>query len=74
MGTNTGINPGTNTGITMGINTGTTTEGGKQCIFPFTYYDEEHMDCLLGSVGKSWCPTSANKDADGYFTEWDYCL
>ena len=47
------------------------TKSGKECVFPFTYSDEEHEECTTAAGYDDWCATAVDKY--GKMKEWDYC-
>jgi len=45
--------------------------GGKNCVFPYTYYGKQYESCMTyKSGGITWCATTSNYDAD---KQWGNC-
>ena len=48
------------------------TADGAPCVFPFSYKEEDHTECIMADRDRPWCVT--NGTGSGNETSWGYCM
>ncbi len=49
------------------------TNGGLNCVFPFTYQGENFETCTKKNAESFWCGTKVDSDGNQIYGQWDYC-